>query len=366
MKIDKKTVTLSQEMKNQSLKKNVTWKKALIQEASTLEEAIKRIDAAALQILMVVDEQNKLIGTITDGDIRRGLLREVKLCDPIKKIMHGEALVVPEGLESEIILKVMAANSIKQIPIVNEKREVIGLHIWDRLVDGSSLENPMVVMAGGMGKRLHPYTKDCPKPLLSVYGKPILEHILRRAISDGFSQFYFSVNYLGDMIKNYFKNGEEWGVKISYITEDKPLGTAGALKNLENKIDTPFVVTNGDVLTHMKYSDLLEFHQKQNASATMAVRTFEQQNPFGVITLDGVMITGIEEKPVQTTQVNTGVYAFDSTIFDFLKKNEIEDMPNLFLKIRNSGERTVAYPMHEPWLDVGRPEDYKIAAEYIK
>jgi NDP-sugar pyrophosphorylase family protein len=224
----------------------------------------------------------------------------------------------------------------------------------------------MVIMAGGIGSRLKPYTETCPKPLLPIYGKPIMEHILIRAISEGFSKFYVSVNYLAHMIEDYFGDGRKWGIEIEYIHENKPLGTAGALSYLETKIDTPFVVTNGDVLTHMRYSEFLEFHKNHYAEATMAVRTHEWQNPFGVVTVQGLDVVGLEEKPIDKSHINAGVYVLAPGIFRYLKLGKPCDMPDLFENIRKSGNRTLAYPMHEPWLDVGRPDDFKLAENYVE
>lgn len=342
------------------------WKKTLLPIKATVQEAITRLDQAAMQIVMVINEKNELYGTITDGDIRRGLLNGLKLDSPIEGVIQREAFVVPESMENEIILKIMSANSIRQIPIIDNKRKVVGLHTWENLAVKTELSNPMIIMAGGKGKRLHPFTEKCPKPLLPVYGKPIMEHILIQAISEGFTSFFVSVNYLSEMIESYFGDGKKWGVKIKYIHEEQPLGTAGALCYLKKNINVPFVVTNGDVLTHMRYSEFLDFHIHHHAEATMAVRTYEWQNPFGVVNIDGLDIISLEEKPIDKSHINAGIYALDPVAFDYLKKNEKCDMPMLFERIRKSGNRTVAYPMHEPWLDVGRPDDFKLAENYVQ
>ena len=342
------------------------WEKTLIKTNSTIQCAISKLDKAGKQILLVVTDNNELIGTITDGDIRRGILKGFHLDSLIEPLINTQAFVVPKSMKSEIILKIMSANGIRQIPIVNENRQVVGLHTWDRLNQNSSLSNPMVIMAGGIGSRLKPFTENCPKPLLPIYGKPIMEHILTRAISEGFSRFYVSVNYLAHIIEEYFGDGHKWGIQIEYIHEDKPLGTAGALSLLKSKISQPFIVTNGDVLTHMRYSEFLEFHKHQHAAATMAVRIHEWQNPFGVVNVKGVDIVGLEEKPIDRSHINAGIYALDPMIFSYLKTSQQSDMTTLFERIRNAGNRTIAYPMHEPWLDVGRPDDFKLAEGYVE
>ena len=343
----------------------VDWQKTIISEESSVQDAILRLDQGAMQIVMVVNADEELIGTITDGDIRRGLLNGLQLNSLIDQVIQREAFVVPASMDKEIILKIMSANSIRQIPVVDENRKVVGLHTWEKLTVKSVLDNPMVIMAGGLGKRLYPITENCPKPLLPVYGKPIMEHIITRAVAEGFSKFYVSVNYLSDMIEDYFGNGEKWGIGIEYIHEEKPMGTAGALGFLKNHINTPFVVTNGDVLTHMRYSEFLDFHLNHRSEATMAVRIYEWQNPFGVVNIDGLDIISLEEKPVDRSHINAGIYALDPAVFDYLKLDEKCDMPNLFDQIRRSGNRTLAYPMHEPWIDIGRPDDFKLAENYV-
>ena len=342
------------------------WKKTLVLENATIQDVILCLDKAAMQIVMVVNDMQQLIGTITDGDIRRALLNGLHLNSPIDTVTQREAFVVPQSMEQEIILKIMSANSIRQIPIINENRQVVGLHTWENLNVKTTLGNPMVIMAGGLGTRLHPITQKCPKPLLPVYGKPIMEHILVRAIAEGFSHFYVSVNYLSHMIEDYFGDGSKWGVEIEYIHENQPLGTAGALGSLKELISVPFVVTNGDVLTHMRYSEFLDFHINHHAAATMAVRVYEWQNPFGVVNINGLDIISLEEKPVDRSHINAGIYALDPAILDCLKLNEKCDKPTLFERIRSSENRTVAYPMHEPWLDVGRPDDFKLAKNYVQ
>nr|WP_255702758.1 sugar phosphate nucleotidyltransferase [Roseivivax sp. GX 12232] len=216
-------------------------------------------------------------------------------------------------------------------------------------------------MAGGKGTRLRPYTENCPKPLLPVAGKPILQHIIERARGQGFTKFILSLNYLGEMIRDHFGDGSRFGVSIDYVTEDQPLGTAGALSLLSPAPTRPFVVTNGDVLTDIDYRDLIEFCERQEALGVMAVRIYEWTNPYGVVQMDGLEITGFVEKPVSRSHINAGVYAFEPQALAHLRRDERCDMPMLFDRLREAGERTVAYPMHEPWLDVGRPDDLEKA-----
>jgi NDP-sugar pyrophosphorylase family protein len=216
-------------------------------------------------------------------------------------------------------------------------------------------------MAGGRGTRLGTQTENCPKPLLLVAGRPILEHIINRAQAEGFTNFVIAINYLGYMIEEYFGDGRKMGVKIDYLREEKPLGTAGALTLFEELPNLPIVVTNGDVITEIRYAAILDFHEKQGAAATMAVRSHEWQNPFGVVQIQGVEIISYDEKPIYRSNVNAGVYVLDPAVLKFIPKSEAYDMPSLFEIAGKNSERIVAYPVHEHWLDVGRPKDLQQA-----
>ncbi len=319
------------------------------------------LNETSLKIVLIVDEKDVLVGTISDGDIRRGLLKGLVLTSPIDSIVHGDALVVPPGVSREVVLQLMTVNKIQQIPIVDENMHVTGMHLWDQVNTPPARENTMVIMAGGKGTRLHPQTENCPKPLLPIAGKPILEHIIDRAKVQGFSHFILAIHYLGHMIEEYFGNGDAFGVKIGYLREESPLGTAGALSLLDPLPNVPFVVTNGDVLTDIHYGELLDFHVQHNARATMAVRVHEWQNPFGVVETRGVDIIGYEEKPLFHTHINAGVYVLEPSAISFISKSVPCDMPTLFDRIKEKDMRTIAYPIHERWLDVGRPDDLMTA-----
>lgn len=255
----------------------------------------------------------------------------------------------------------MTINKIQQIPVVDEMHMVVGLHLWSEMMAPPPRDNTMVIMAGGLGTRLRPHTESCPKPMLPVAGKPMLEHIIERAKSEGFTRFVLAVHYLSHMIEEYFGDGGRFGVRIEYLREQTPLGTAGALSLLSPRPDQTLVVTNGDVITDIRYGELLDFHHRHAAAATMAVRVHEWQHPYGVVRMNGVDIVGFEEKPIARTHINAGVYALSPGTLACLQQDCPCDMPSLFEQLQLQGARTVAYPMHEPWLDVGRPEDLKLA-----
>ena len=337
------------------------WRKAILPAHATVQQAISNLDQVAIKIVLVVNEAGELEGTISDGDIRRGLLKGLDLNSPITNVIHRNALVVPPEMGREMVMQLMVANKIQQIPAVDEHRRVVGLHLWDEIATPPVRPNLMVIMAGGMGTRLRPHTENCPKPLLPVAGKPMLEHIIEHAKLEGFSHFVLAIHYLGHMIEEHFGNGERLGVQIDYLREQSPLGTAGALGLLNPRPDAAFVVTNGDVITDIHYGELLDFHLRHNAAATMAVRVHEWQHPFGVVQTEGIEIVGFDEKPVARTHINAGVYALEPDALNALAADTRCDMPALFERLQEQSKRTVAYPMHEPWLDVGRPDDLERA-----
>jgi NDP-sugar pyrophosphorylase family protein len=276
---------------------------------------------------------------------------------PIDSIIHRDSMVAPPQISRELVVNLMRANGVSAVPILNESRQVVGLHLLNEPLVPKKRLNPMIIMAGGKGSRLMPHTKSCPKPMLVVGAKPMLEHIIERAKAEGFYHFILSIHYLGHVIEDYFGDGNRWGVKIEYLREKSPLGTAGAIGLMTPRPTEPIVVTNGDVITDIHYGELLDFHIRHQATATMAVRVHEWQHPFGVVQTNGVDILGFAEKPISRSHINAGVYVLESNALDVLVDNAHCDMPTLFERLKVKNQRTVVYPMHEPWLDVGRPDD---------
>ena len=335
----------------------LNWRTALVSPSASIQSVIKNLEASSLQIVLVADDTHKLLGTITDGDIRRALLRGLNLDSSIIPVMQSDPLVCKPEMGRDIVMQLMRTHKLRQLPIIDSTGIVVGLHLWDDIFSPPARDNTVVIMAGGFGKRLLPHTENCPKPMLPVAGRPILEHILLRAISDGFRNYVISLHYLGEKITDYFGDGSQWGVNIKYVHEQTPLGTAGALSLIEPQPQSPIIVTNGDLLSEIRYADMLDFHHIHHAMATMAVRPYTWQHPFGVVKISDAKILGIEEKPVYKSHVNAGVYVLSPQVLLHLDRGKACDMPTLFERLRESNHITVAFPMHEEWMDVGRPED---------
>ena len=343
----------------------IFWTQTFLPLNSNIRQAVEVLNETLLKIVLVTDKNENLVGTISDGDIRRGLLKGLDLESPISVIVNREPLTVSPDSSRDKVLQLMTVNKIQQIPVVDTSNKVIGLHLWDEILVPQSRTNTMVIMAGGKGTRLYPQTEYCPKPLLAIAGKPILEHIITRARSEGFSNFVIAIHYLGHMIEDYFGNGEKFGVKISYLREESPLGTAGALSLISPNPESALIVTNGDVLTNIRYGEFLNFHDQQKMAATIAVRLHEWQNPFGVVSIEGVEIISYVEKPVTRDFINAGVYAFNPKALSTLEHSMRMDMSTLLQQIMSRGMKIAAYPVHEQWLDVGRPSDFVEAEKYF-
>ncbi len=333
------------------------WTVTLTAPGEDLHAAIVALDRAGQQILLVVDDTRRLLGTLTDGDVRRALLRGLPLTARVEEAMFRTPMVVGPDLDRAAVLNLMRVNKLRQLPIVDAAGRVTGLHVWDQVLAAPARDNIVVLMAGGFGKRMMPFTETVPKPMLQVGGKPLLQHAVERAHADGFRRFLISLHYLPDVIRDHFGDGRSFDVEIDYIMEDTPLGTAGALSLMRDRPADPILVANGDVLTDVRLSDMLEFHRAQGAQATMAVREHQYHNPFGVVQTDGMLITGFEEKPVWRTRINAGIYVLSPQALDVLTPGAHCNMPTLFDRVRERGGRTIVYPMHETWMDVGNPQD---------
>lgn len=333
------------------------WHEAIVSPGVPIKEAISRIDASALQIALVVGESGKLEGVMTDGDVRRAILKGIPLEAPVSKAMNRSFTSVGPNDDRESILALMKQREIGQVPVVDKDGRVVGLETLAALLHAPERANVAVVMAGGLGTRLGTLTQDCPKPMLRIGGRPILETILLNLAEYGITHAYLAVNYRADMIEGYFGDGARIGVKIDYLRERERLGTAGALSLLPERPSDTIVVMNGDVLTKINVNHLLEFHCRVSPAATMCVREHNSQSPFGVVSIDGDHVVAIQEKPIRSEFVNAGLYAIEPRALDFIPRNEYFDMPSLFNALIENGHRTAAFPVREYWLDIGHHAD---------
>jgi dTDP-glucose pyrophosphorylase len=337
-------------------------KKLTIGAQATIRDAIQTIDQGAVQIALVV-ENDQLLGTVTDGDIRRAFLKGMELSDFITHIYNPRPIKGFISQPKEDLLQMALAAGVKQVPMVDDQGMLVGIEFVEDYLRVSEKPNRVVVMAGGLGSRLRPLTDNTPKPLLKVGSKPILETIIRNFTHYGFRNIYLSVNYKAEQIQDYFLDGMAFGAKLKYLVEDKRLGTAGALSLFPETAEHPIIIMNGDLLTNVNFEHLLNFHLLSEASATMCVRDYELQVPYGVVHSDGATIQGIEEKPIHRYYVNAGIYVLSPEVLKQIPNGQYFDMPQLFQKLIQTGCKTCSFPVREYWMDIGKPADFEQANE---
>jgi dTDP-glucose pyrophosphorylase len=355
----------------------------LITATSKIIETLRIIDGHGVPIGLVHSD-GCLLGTVTDGDIRRGLLAGLSLNEPVTKVMNASPKTVRENTPDSAILALMLASSIPYVPVIGENNRIVDLKLQKDLLlaatgkeapsgrDGfeslhtvSPTNIPVVIMAGGEGKRLQPLTLDRPKPMVEVGGQPILQTIIERFVQQGFTKFHLSVNYRREMIKDYFGAGEKWGADISYLDEDRALGTAGSLSLMPERPATPVIVMNGDLVTQVNFRQMLAFHHEHKASATMAVSQIHFTVPYGVVTTNGMLLTSVEEKPQERFWVNAGIYILAPDMLAQIPRDTFLNITDLFgLQLDHEKSRRkvlTAFPLREYWIDVGRIEDLERA-----
>ncbi len=329
--------------------------------SSSLREAIGVIDRGAVQACLVVDESGKLLGMLSDGDVRRALLGGHSLEAKIGELMNADFRFIgapahPRGAED-----FMRRHQIRHVPVLTGSGQVEEfLTLSDPPARGAG-NLPVVVMAGGQGLRLRPLTEQVPKPMLPVGNKPMLERIIDRCIAAGLTDIYLAVNYLASQIRSYFGDGSRWGVEINYLEEQDALGTAGPLGLLPAEIEDSVVVLNGDVLTDVDLSRIIEFHWESGSSATVALREFVVEVPYGVVSLDGFAVQAIQEKPSFRHFINAGVYVLRKEVIDLVPSHQAMDMPDLIHDVIDKGFSVSGFPLHEEWLDVGSHESLEQA-----
>lgn len=326
----------------------------------TIKKALKIISDGKVQIAIVVDKKGKLLGTLTDGDIRRGFLKGLDINSPVNSVFYKKPFVVKKNDIKEKILKSALKKKIYQIPIVDDKFKVVGIHFLDELLENKKKNNLVFIMAGGRGIRLYPLTNNIPKPMLKVNKKPILQHIIENFVESGYDKFVICVNYKSKVIVDFFGNGKKFGVQINYIHEKIRMGTAGAISLFKKKVTEPFFVINGDILINLNYEKMLKFHKDYNSKATMCIKKLNVMLPYGEVKIKKETIISITEKPEHEFFVNAGIYILDPKCINLIPK-KFYDMTSLFKKMINNKDKIASYPLGENWLDIGRSGDYSKA-----
>jgi dTDP-glucose pyrophosphorylase len=341
------------------------WKNTLLGRDATVQEALARINSAAVQIALVVDADLRLLGTLSDGDVRRALLAGTRLSDPIAPFIRTTPTTAHVGDSRESILSKMRRLVLRQIPVLDDAGRVVDLKTIDEYLGPSARENWVVIMAGGLGTRLRELTQDTPKPMLSIGNKPLLETIISRFVEQGFHRIWLSVFYQSGQIEQHFGDGSRFGAEIRYLRESRRLGTAGALSLLPLAPTSPLLVTNADLLTSVDYAAMLDEHMQSDAVATMAVRDYEYQIPYGVVHAEENRIAALDEKPVHQALVNAGIYVLAPEAVARVPRDTSFDMPELFAQLVKEGRTARFHRIHGYWLDIGRHEDlHKALADF--
>ena len=344
--------------------------KVSIAPGATIREAMKRINANTRGIVLVLDEDRRLLGTVTDGDIRRGVLAGIGLDAEVRILMDlrksaAAPVTAPLDTSAAQLLHLMREHSIHQVPLLDAEGRAAGLAIMDDLIKAVEAPVRAVVMAGGFGKRLLPLTDETPKPMLHVGDKPILERIVNQLRDAGVQLVSMTTHFRPEVIQQHFGDGGDFGVGIQYVQENEPLGTAGALSLVEEQQE-PLLVINGDILTDIDFRAMIAFHREHHADLTVAVREFDVEVPYGVVESDGAVVTGLQEKPVFKFFVNAGIYLLEPAVRAHIPAGRRFDMTDLITHLLSLGRPVVSFPVVEYWLDIGRHADYERAQEDVK
>lgn len=337
------------------------WERTLIAPDTRLRDALEVIDKAGSQIALVVDADRHLLGTLSDGDMRRALLRGLSLGDRVDTAMHRNPAVASQGEDLQAVAAQTRRLGLHQMPLVDGDHRVVGLMLLDDIMLVPPRDHWVVIMAGGLGTRLAELTRDTPKPMLKVGSRPLLETIVRSYADQGFRRFYFAVNYKAEQIEAHFRDGSSLGIEVRYLREQQRMGTAGALSLLPDRPTLPFIVTNADLLTKENHGEMIDEHVASGADATMGVRPYEMQVPFGVVQERDGRIAGIEEKPTQVFTVSAGMYVLSPQVLDLVPRGQFFDMPSLFDAMLQAGLHTRCHKVDGYWLDIGQLPDYERA-----
>lgn len=337
-----------------------------------IREAIGQMDKNRSGIILVVDAERRLLGTVTDGDVRRAVLAEIDLELPVETLLaqkqgsnYAQPITAPADAERSLLLGLLQQHSISHIPLLDQDHRVIGLATRDEFLPDEDSSVQVVIMAGGTGSRLSPLTDEMPKPMLPVGDRPLMEHIIEQLRDTGIKHVNLAVHHQSERISDHFGDGHDFGIEISYVTEDRPLGTAGALGLMKTPQGTVLVI-NGDILTQIDFRAMLAYHREQKSDLTMAVRRYEFKVPYGVVETEGTSVKRLVEKPLIQNLINAGIYLLEPYVYRFIPNGERCDMTDLIQCVLDEGRPVAAFPIHEPWMDIGEHSEYLQAQEFVK
>jgi dTDP-glucose pyrophosphorylase/CBS domain-containing protein len=332
---------------------------------TSIADAIAALDRAGTGALVLCTVDQVLCGILTDGDVRRAILQGKAMQDGCETIANRKPVLATRPILAGEALHLMNHHDINHLPVVDAENRIVELLLRKDLVPHVFMDLPAVIMAGGYGKRLLPLTESIPKPMLPVGDRPLLELTIQQLRRSGIRDVNVTTHYLADSIVSHFGDGENFGVRLNYLKENHPMGTAGGLKQLK-RADGPFLVINGDILTGVPFQEMLAYHRKHGAMLTVGVRKYEMQVPFGVVQCEGVRITKLQEKPSFNFFINAGMYLLEPSACDYIPEGRPFDMTDLMEKLLEAGRPVVGFPIIEYWLDIGKQEDYQKASEDVR
>lgn len=335
----------------------------MVPASATLRDALRAIDQGSLQVALACEPTGALLGLLTDGNIRRALLAGATLDSPVEPYLRREFIHLPPCESRATALDLMQSLRIKHIPILDQQRRLLGLHLMDYLISPVQLPNQAVILAGGRGQRLRPFTENLPKPMLRVAGRPILERLVLHLAGHGIRRITLATGYLAEMVEQHFKDGGRFGCQIDYLRENQPLGTAGPLGGLRPKPDHPVLVLNGDLVTQFDAQKMLRRHQQEGNILTVGVKIYSHQVPFGCVVVEEGRVTAIEEKPFLVRLVNAGIYVLDPSVVEGIAKDHPLQMPDLIALLLENDGRVGTFELTDDWIDIGLKESLEKARE---
>ena len=329
----------------------------VLRKTNSIRDAIQNLNETGKQIILICDDEDSLIGTVSDGDIRKALVVKHSLEQKLCEVMNATPIFSRIEDSIECVRSLMLTKGLRAIPVVASNAKLVGIHFLEEIAYASENKAVMLIMAGGFGSRMGKLTENIPKPMLKVAGKPMLQHIVEKAVDEKFEKIFISVHHLAEKIQKYFKDGEKFGVQIEYLEEENPLGTGGSVQLIKD-VNGPILVTNADILSNINYKALIDFHQYNRAGATIATREHIIQHQFGVVENAGIDFVSFQEKPEWVTTINAGIYVINSETVNLIASKEVISMPEIIERVKGRGKRVVVYPLYENWVDLGSPEQY--------